>query len=273
MATAMIQHRNNNRTVRAFGISWLFLGSLVLGGCAYMDGLKSLATPGDLISCRPQQHVHRATPCDPCYGFHPTCWHTWSEYCEEGLPPGEARPLNVATEGAGPDAPSAGRPADWEVLPTPPQEPRVIRLPPPPQEWPSTGKEPAAPPLPEDDLKAPLPGKTDALPKEDAKSGEPHARQGAKLRPGMACNDHRSRESGDLTELVALRRSISPPAPRASLRAISADASLAEGRPPRGEEAIFPRSSYYEASLDNSASDDPGVSAVALFLGRDLIDP
>jgi len=272
----MIQHRTNIRTVRALGISLLLLGSLAVGGCA-CTGNSDLRDLGALLGCSHRPPVRRAaTPCDPCYGFHPTCWHAWPECCA-GLPPGGGKPLGAGAGGAGTEAPPAGRAADLEVVPTPPQEPRAINLPPPPREGPSEVKEPAAPPLPEDGLKAPLPDKTDTPPEKDAKTGEPHALQGAKPRQGMARHDSRVLEGGDLEgakELVALRQLISPPASRASLPGVPAAASLADEKPPRGEEAVFPRFSYYETLLDYSGDEDPGiVSSVAMYFGRDSLDP
>ena len=205
MATAMIQHSNHNRTVRALGISLLLLVSLAAGGCACLGdaGLSDLC---GLLSCSHRPQGRRTAPCDPCYGFHPTCWHTWPEYCA-GLPPGGTQ--------------ATARPADLETLPTPPQEPHVNNLPPPPA-GPSAAKELATPPLPDDGPKAPLPDNPNT-PKEDAKKAEPQAREGAELRPG--------------------------------------------------EEAVFPRFSYYEMSLNDPGDDDPGASSVAIAFACDALDP
>ncbi len=186
------------------------------------------------------------TPCDPCYGFHPTCWHSWSEYCA-GLPPGGA--------GAGTNA----SPSGLELVPTPAQEPRVLNLPPPPQEGPSAAKLRAAPPLPEDSLQAPMPDKPDAPPKEDAKTDQPHALRGAALRRGTVASVRQVPESGDVAgsrELAALRRSISPPAPRASLPGVPGGASLADARRPR-----------------DTGGADPDVRGVAAFFGWNGVDP
>jgi hypothetical protein len=261
----------NIRTVRAFGISLLLLGSLAVGGCA-CTGDSNLRDLGDLLCCSHRPHVRRATSRDPCVSFHPTCWRTWSEYCG-GLPPGGEMPFGAATEGAGMEMPPAGHSANLEVVPTPPQEPRVINLPPPPQDAPAGLKRLAVPPLPQDDLRAPSPDKTNALPTEDAKTGQPHALQGTTLGQGIAGNDSRSRESDDLEgarELVALRRSVAPLAPRALLPRVPADPSQADEKP-RGEEAAFLQFSHCTL-LDYSTDDNPGVSSVAMFFGRESLD-
>jgi hypothetical protein len=97
----MVRHRNS-RIVRTLSL-WLLL--LCGGGC---------------ISTNDGAMRGQSFQCDPSYGFRPTCWRPWPEYCRMGPSQG------------GTEAPT-DRSADWEAIPTPREEP-MTRLPQVPRE-------------------------------------------------------------------------------------------------------------------------------------------
>ena len=269
------------RTVPALGLL-LLLGSLGLGGCACTDN-GDLRDLGALLCCshEPHQRCERrvAVPCDPCYGFHPTQWHAWPEYCP-GLSPGGARPAGTAMAGAG-TLPQ--EPANMEVVPTP-QEPQVINLPPPPEARMPVRASPL-PPLPEEGSTpaaekgpAPLPDKGNDHReskdrKESGQKGEPQAQHWVKPRPATVGSDTHRPAAGDVAnakELVALRDSVSPPSPRTSLAVIAPSPRATDAEPRHWQEAVVSWFTCDELLWDHSLDVEPRLGSVAVSVGQKL---
>jgi hypothetical protein len=105
-------------------------------------------------------------------------------------------PGEDAGEG-GPDTAAAGRSTDAEVVPTPKEQPRVINLPPPPQEPTPEVNKPDVP-SPQKDLPiAPLPDDIKAPRDESTQTREPHALRWAKSVAAAARTDNPSPQSND----------------------------------------------------------------------------
>ena len=88
--------KNNNIKIFPAFSGWLLLLCCVVG-CV----------------CSDDTAMHgRAIPCDPCYGFRPTCWRHWPGCCATG-------PCQDWIET------TADRLPDGEPIPTPPAEPNA----------------------------------------------------------------------------------------------------------------------------------------------------
>jgi hypothetical protein len=252
----MIQHINI-KIVPAFVMALLL--PCCICSCAYRDGLKSLGTPGDLLSCAKERHVSQVIPCDPCYGFHPTCWYAWSECCPACPPPEGVVSEEVREVGKDVMLPDASN--RREVVPAPQQEPPAAKppeAPRPPQSKPPAPKLPDAP-LPPVSLK-----KEASPPSKGVTNLPPPPRSVTVLPPSPARSDH----AGDPTELTALRLAISPRAPQSRPLPVQADSDLGKTDPPRLEETIFPRFCYYEPLLDYTYD-----YSVAASFARDFTEP
>jgi hypothetical protein len=236
-------HNTNIKTVPALVIALLL--PCCACSCAYRDGMKSLATPGDLFTCSHEQQVCRGIPCDPCYGFHPTCWTAWSDCCTRCPPPSDATAQDLS--GGGKNASATDSPSPRELVPTPQEEPPVAKPPRQPQAKPPAVESPDAPlPPPKDTAVPPSNGVTN-FPPPPASFSE---------------NVDDPNVLGVLRLAISSRSSLSRPLE------IPNDPSLEKAHSPRWEDTIIPRFCYYEPMVDYTYHD----SAAASF-ARDLIEP
>jgi hypothetical protein len=146
-------HHTKIKSVRAVVIALLL--PCCVCSCAYRDGMKSLATPGDMFTCSHELQVTRVVPHDPCYGFHPTCWYAWPDCCPSCPPPAGITPEIISAGAA--ETPPADSPSPREVIPTPAEQPPTAKPPEGPR-LPST-KPPAAE-TPDASLRQPKSGAT-----------------------------------------------------------------------------------------------------------------
>jgi hypothetical protein len=126
---------NRDITIVLQRASWLLLFCCT-AGCIWCDygGIPSNLYP---LVRAPQPRVRQVFPCDPWYGFHPTCWHIWPGCCRDG----QWMPSDELT---------SEQPADGETIPAPQEETKagdkaVNRVPPAPK--------PPAPQPPDNTLK------------------------------------------------------------------------------------------------------------------------
>jgi hypothetical protein len=105
------------RTWLGISLSLLWLG--VGGGCHCMDecGLTYPHMPGAAGKCCAPQGT--AMMCGPCYGYRPTCWMPWSEYCCPCPPPEHISPV--------PSAPAEQKLMEGDLVPPKPEREIVPR--------------------------------------------------------------------------------------------------------------------------------------------------
>jgi hypothetical protein len=275
-------HYTNIRTVPAVVLALLL--PCCVCSCAYRDGLKSLGTPGDLLTCAQDHHASRAIPCDPCYGYHPTCWSAWPDCCPNCPPPSGVMAEGV-TEG-GRDMPSPNAPSPRELVPTPYDEPPVAKPPEatrvPPSRLPAT-MPPDAPLPPRSTPPAPEPPNAPLPPPQKDGAGTPSQgverlpppRQGVTVLPPPPVDvmilpppPSVSEDTGDRNVLTALRRAISSQSPRPRPLGIQADPRLGRTNSPRTEETTLIKCCHYEPLSDHTY----GNSTAASF-SQDFIEP
>ncbi len=90
---------------RWIGICLALLWLSSSGGCHWVDGVRVPPSRIDPpVPCL--DHVPRhPVACEPCYGYHPTCWMGWPDCCNQCPPPAESRSiLESSAGGASPDA-------------------------------------------------------------------------------------------------------------------------------------------------------------------------
>jgi hypothetical protein len=90
-------------------------------GCHNPANVRKSRLPSELcidhLPCRP-------TICDPCFGYHPTCWMPWPGCCGQCPPPEQMVPMSGGPETAPSPNQDLRSPAvDLEVVPVPQEEP------------------------------------------------------------------------------------------------------------------------------------------------------
>jgi hypothetical protein len=69
----------------AIGLAlWLLGGN---GGCATSRQCTSPSQWVAEYAARHERKMQYVIPCDPCYGYRPTCWNPWSDACPSCRPP------------------------------------------------------------------------------------------------------------------------------------------------------------------------------------------
>jgi hypothetical protein len=100
-----------------FGISLTIICLGISGGCRCADSVCRSSHPPALCKDRLSQG---AVTCDPCCGYHPTCWTAWPVCCRSCPPPDQFIPVPRKLLGNAPPAEGVGSNAnDLEMVPMP----------------------------------------------------------------------------------------------------------------------------------------------------------